>query len=78
MVSMVQKIETVSRVRHLTESLPLSVYNRIFSQVPESDGRGHVYYDATKDFYGELPPSRAFEVKGPEDMESKKVLLRFD
>lgn len=73
-------IETVSRMRHPTESMSLSTYNRLFSMQsdPLCDGRGEVvYYDATRDDYiDELPPSRASEVKPLR--ENKMVILRFD
>lgn len=73
-------IETVSRMRHPTETMSLSIYNRMFSMQsdPLCDGRGQVvYYDATQDDYiDELPPSKASEVKLP--AKNKMVLLRFE
>lgn len=72
----VKMVERVSRVRHLTESLPLSVYNHVFSRQPELNG-AVCYYDATMDVYiDELPLSRASEIKIVES--PKKDLLRFD
>ena len=56
-------IEQVSRIRHLTESMPLSIYNSVFSTQPAPNGMVG-YYDATTDVYiEELPPSRASEVR---------------
>lgn len=69
-------IEQVSRMRHLTESISLSVYNHVFSTEPEPNG-AVCYYDATADDYiDELPPSRASEVKIGNA--AKMVLLKFD
>ena len=53
--------ESVSLMRHLTEAIPLDVYNRVFSMPAIPDGTT-VYYDAAADFYGEPPPSRASEI----------------
>ena len=69
-------IEQVSRMRHLTESISLSVYNQVFSTHPEPNG-AVCYYDATADDYiDEPPPSRASEVKI--EYGSKMTLLKFD
>ena len=73
-------VETVSRMRHLTEVIPLNVYNRVFSMPPDPlhNGQGQVvYYDATQDYYGDIPLSRASEVKTPE-VGCKTPILRFD
>lgn len=78
---MADKVTRPSRVRHLTESLPLAVYNRVFSYRPDPEYTrlGRVaYYDATKDFYGDLPPNRTSEIKGPEELEHMKPFFRFD
>lgn len=69
-------IEQASRMRHLTESLPLQVYNSVFSAQPEQNG-AVCYYDATADDnISELPPSRASEVRL--ETGSKRPLLSFD
>lgn len=69
-------IEQVSRLHHLTETIPLSVYNRVFSM--ESEIKGKVgYYDATSDIYiDELPSSKVSEVKIENN--NKMTFLKFD
>lgn len=67
-------MEQVSRMRHLTEAMPLSVYNEVFSKQHETTG--HVgYYDAASDMYDELPSSSASLVKLPD--QPKMQLLQF-
>ena len=67
--------EQVSRIRHLTETVPLSVYNEVFSKQPESNGTV-CYYDATADSYDDPPSSRASEVKI--ENQTKVPFLKFD
>lgn len=67
-------IEQVSRLRHLTETMPLSVYNEVFSRQPSQNGTV-CYYDAAADVYLKEPfPSRASEVKV--EGRPKTVLLK--
>ena len=62
-------IETASQVLHLTESFPLSVYNRLFSRQPEPNG-AVCYYDATMDDYFDgFLSSRASEITIEEEPE---------
>lgn len=63
-------------MRHLTESISLSVYNHVFSAQPEPNG-AVCYYDATVDDYiDELPASQAAEAKL--ENAPKMTLLNFD
>ena len=68
--------ENVSKVLHLTESLPLSVYNRLFSRQPEPNG-AVCYYDATMDdYFDDFLLSKASEIRIEEEPE--QPLFRFD
>lgn len=69
-------IDKVIRVRHLTESLPLAVYNDMFSRQHEQKG-GICFYDAKTDgFTADLPPSKSADIEV--DGIPQKPLLRFD